>query len=242
MSAELAPFGLAIVAGSLTTLSPCVLPMIPLVVGGALQANRLAPLAIGAGMVVSFTVLGVLLGLLGSALGLHGSTFRALGAVLLVAFGVVLLVPALNARFNAWMTPIASSASAASSGLRGDSLLGAFALGAFLGMVWTPCSGPLLGSTLSLVASEGGALRGGMLLALFGVGAAIPLVLFSYASRAGFTAARDRVLARIDTLRRIFAVLLIVIGVAILTGVDKQLEGWILDVLPEAWINLTVRF
>ena len=242
MSAELAPFGLAIVAGSPTTLSPCVLPMIPLVVGGAMQASRLAPLAIGAGMVVSFTVLGVLLGALGSALGLHGSTFRMIGAALLLAFGIVMLVPAFNARFNAWMTPLASSASQASAGLRADSLWGAFALGALLGMVWTPCSGPLLGSTLSLVASEGGALRGGILLALFGVGAALPLVLFSYASRAGFTAARDWVLARIDSLRRVFAVLLIVVGVAILTGVDKHIESRILDGLPDAWINLTVRF
>ena len=67
-------------------------------------------------------------------------------------------------------------------------------------------------------------------------------MLFSYASRAGFTAARDRVLARIDTLRRIFAVLLIVIGIAILTGFDKQIESRILDVLPDVWLNLTVRF
>lgn len=235
-------FALAILAGSLTTLSPCVLPMIPLVVGGAMQANRAAPLAIGAGLVVSFTVLGVLLGVLGSLLGFNGDAFRQFGAVLLVAFGTVLLVPALNARFVAWMTPIASSANNASQGVRDDSLFGAFVLGLTLGMIWTPCSGPLLGSTLSLVASEGGALRGGLLLALFGFGAAIPLVAFAYASRAGFRIARDWVLARIDGLRKGFAVLLLVIGVGILTGADKRLEAAILDVMPESWILLTVKY
>lgn len=235
-------FALAVVAGSLTTLSPCVLPMIPLVVGGALQANRAAPLAIGAGLVVSFTVLGVLLGVLGSVLGFNGDALRQFGAVLLVVFGVVLLVPALNAKFVAWMTPIASSANSASQTVRDDSLFGAFVLGLTLGMIWTPCSGPLLGSTLSLVASEGGALRGGALLALFGVGAAIPLVAFAYASRAGFRAARDRVLKRIDGLRKGFAVLLLVIGVAILTGAEKRFEAALLDVMPETWILLTVKF
>jgi cytochrome c-type biogenesis protein len=235
-------FALAILAGSLTTLSPCVLPMIPLVVGGAMQANRLAPLAIGAGLVVSFTVLGVLLGVLGSVLGFSGDSFRVFGALLLVTFGIVMLVPALNARFTAWMTPLASSANTLSTGVRDDSLRGAFVLGLTLGMIWTPCSGPLLGSTLTLVASDGGALRGGILLALFGVGAAIPLVAFSYASRAGFTAARDWVLARIGVLRTAFAVLLLVVGVAILTGLDKQLESLILDTLPESWILLTVRY
>jgi cytochrome c-type biogenesis protein len=235
-------FALAIVAGSLTTLSPCVLPMIPLVVGGALQANRAAPLAIGAGLIVSFTVLGVLLGLLGSLLGVSGDAFRQAGAVLLLVFGVVLLVPALNARFVAWMTPLASGANSAAQHVRDDSLTGSFVLGLTLGMIWTPCSGPLLGSTLSLVASEGGALRGGLLLALFGFGAAIPLVGFAYASRAGFHAARDWVLARIDGLRKGFALLLVLIGVGILTGLDKQLEAAILDVMPEGWILLTVKY
>lgn len=240
MSAGLADFALAIAAGSLTTLSPCVLPMIPLVVGGAMQANRYAPLAIAAGLIVSFTVLGVLLGMLGSVLGFNGDSFRTAGAVLLVVFGIVMLVPAFSARFAAWMTPIASSASSASSHFRNDSLFGSFLLGTLLGMVWTPCSGPLLGSTLTLVASDGGALRGGLLLALFGLGSAIPLVAFSYASRAGFTAARDRVLAHVDALRKVFAILLLLTGLAILTGADKRLEIFILDHLPDSWINLTV--
>ncbi|MBP9117449.1 MAG: cytochrome c biogenesis protein CcdA, partial [Methyloversatilis sp.] len=67
-----AEFGLALAAGSLTTLSPCVFPILPLVVGGAVQANRLAPVAMGLGMVASFALLGVLVGVLGDALGLDG--------------------------------------------------------------------------------------------------------------------------------------------------------------------------
>ena len=64
-SLSLSVIAVSLAAGGLTTLSPCVFPMLPLVVGGAVQANRLAPLAMGAGMVVSFSLIGLLLGLLG---------------------------------------------------------------------------------------------------------------------------------------------------------------------------------
>jgi hypothetical protein len=97
-----------------------------------------------------------------------------------------MLVPALGERFARWMLPIASAANAAAARFDGRSLASATALGALLGLVWSPCSGPLLGSALTLVASEGGVVRGGVVLALFGLGAAVPLVGVAYASRRGF--------------------------------------------------------
>ena len=120
-------------------------------------------------------------------------------------------------------------------------MTGALALGGVLGLVWSPCSGPLLGSALSLVASEGGVARGGVVLGVFGLGAALPLVAVAYASRRGFLRVRDWVLARIEGVRRGFALLLAVVGVAILTGGDKWLEAQVLRVLPDAWVNLSVR-
>ena len=113
-------------------------------------------------------------------------------------------------------------------------------LGAVLGLVWSPCSGPLLGSALALVASDGGAVQGGLVLAVFGMGAAVPLVAVAYASRAGFERARNWVLARIERVRLGFALILGSVGIAILTGVDKQLEALVLSWLPDAWVNLTV--
>lgn len=237
---SLPQLGLSVAAGSLTTLSPCVFPLLPLVLGGALQGHRLAPVAMGLGMTASFAAIGMGLGALGPALGLDADTVRIGGAALLIAFALVMLVPSLGERFSQWMLPIATAANAASTRLDGRSLLSAAALGAVLGLVWSPCSGPLLGSALTLVASEGGVVRGGAVLALFGVGAAIPLVAVAYASRSGFTRARDWVLGRIDRVRRGFAVLLGLMGVGILTGVDKWLEARVLQWLPDAWVNLTV--
>ena len=237
---SLPQLGLSLAAGSLTTLSPCVLPLLPLVLGGTLQGSRLAPVALGIGMIASFAGIGMALGAIGPALGVDGDAVRTAGAAMLIAFAVVMLVPALGRRFTQWMLPIANSANAASARLDAGSLLGALGLGAVLGLVWSPCSGPLLGAALTLVASEGGVARGGIVLALFGLGAAIPLVAVAYASRRGFAHVRDWMLARMDRMRRGFAVLLGAMGVAILTGGDKWLEARVLQALPDAWVNFTI--
>lgn len=234
--------GLSLAAGSLTTLSPCVFPLLPLVVGGALQGHRAAPLAMGVGMATSFALIGLLVGTLGDAVGLTGEGVRSAGGVLLLLFGLVMLVPALDARFSRLMTPLATSAQSAGSRLNGASLLGALALGGLLGLVWSPCSGPLLGTALALVASEGGAGRGALILGLFGVGAAVPLVAAAYASRAGFGRVRGWVVGHSARVKQIFGVVLLAIGLAILSGFDKQLETRVNDWLPDSWLLWVTRY
>ena len=194
----------------------------------------------GVGMIASFTLIGMALGALGPALGIDADAVRTAGAAMLIGFALVMLVPALGERFTRWMLPIASTANAASVKLDGRSVTGALLLGAVLGLVWSPCSGPLLGSALTLVASEGGVARGGLVLGVFGLGAALPLVVVAYASRRGFLRVRDWVLARIERVRHGFALLLGVMGAAVLTGGDKWLEARVLSWLPDAWVNLTV--
>jgi cytochrome c-type biogenesis protein len=240
--AGIGQLGFSLAAGSLTTLSPCVFPILPLVIGGALQANRLAPIAMGIGMAISFSVIGVLLGLLGPALNIDGDTVRLAGAVLLMAFGVVMLVPALDKRLSGLMMPLASSANNASARLKPGSLWGALLLGGLLGLIWSPCSGPLLGSALALVATDGGGVQGGIILGVFGIGAAIPLMVVAYASRSGFASMRTTVMAQSALLKKGFGVLLLALGVAILSGGDKWLEAQLVSIMPDWWVNLTVKF
>ena len=90
------------------------------------------------------------------------------------------------------------------------------------------------------MASQGGVARGGLVLGIFGLGAAVPLVAVAYASRSGFVRVRDWVLARIERVRHVFALLLGALGIAILTGGDRWLEAHVLQWLPDAWVNLTV--
>ena len=237
-----AELGLAWVAGSLTTLNPCVFPLLPLVLGGAVQENRLAPVAMGAGMVAAFALLGLVVGVAGDALGLQPDPIRLAGAVMLMAFGVVMLVPWLTERFTRLLTPMASRAHGATARLDAGSLGGAFATGGLLGMVWSPCSGPMLATALTIVATEGGATRGTLVLAMFGLGAASVLVAAAYASRAGFGRVRGWVLAHMDGVKRGFGVLVLLLGIAIATGGDKWLEARLLTVMPQGWIDLTTRF
>lgn len=239
---SLPQLGLSLAAGSLTTLSPCVFPMLPLVAGGALQGHRFAPLAMGAGMTLSFATMGMALGAAAPVLDVDSDAVRMVGAVLLMVFAAVMLVPRWNARLAHWLQPLANSAHSASATLAPGSLRGALALGALLGLVWSPCSGPLLGSALTLVASEGGLLPGGLILGLFGLGAALPLVAVAYASRSGFERARGWLLPRADALRRNFARLLLLLGLAILLGWDKRLEALLVAWMPQGWVDLTVRF
>ncbi|MCB1983039.1 MAG: cytochrome c biogenesis protein CcdA [Rhodoferax sp.] len=234
--------GLAWLAGSLTTLNPCVFPLLPLVLGGAVQANRAAPLAMGAGMVASFALLGLLVGVAGDALGLYPEHLRIAGALLLIGFGIVMLVPWLNVRFTQWMAPMATRANTASARFDAGSLGGAFAIGGLLGMVWSPCSGPMLASALTIVATEGGALRGTLILGVFGLGAATVLVAAAYASRAGFGRVRGWVIANMDRVKIGFGVLVLLLGLAILLGGDKWLEAQLIRVMPQGWIDLTTRF
>jgi cytochrome c-type biogenesis protein len=234
--------GLSLAAGSLTTLSPCVFPLLPLVLGGALQANRFAPVAMGFGMASSFALIGMLVGAAGPALGLEPDHVRIAGAILLIAFALVMLVPALSERFTHLMMPIASSANQASANFSGGTLASAFMMGGVLGFVWSPCSGPLLASALTLVASEGGIARGGLILGVFGIGAAIPLVVVAYASRAGFTVARGWVMNHIARIKVVFALLLGFMGVLILTGGDKWLEAKVNGLLPDWILEAAVQY
>lgn len=239
---ETAAFGhvfLALAAGGLSTLNPCVFPLLPLVVGGSLQGNRAGPLFMGLGMVAAFALIGLVLGVAGPALGIDGDSVRTAGGWLLLVLGAVMLVPALNVHFTHLMTPLASGADGLSSRIDAASLGGSFLLGGLLGLVWSPCSGPLLISALTLVASEGGALRGTAILGAFGLGAAIPLIVAAYASRAGFARMRGWVLGHIAALKTGFGILLVFLGVAILLGWDKRLEALVVQALPEWWINLT---
>lgn len=233
---------ISLLAGSLSTLNPCVFPLLPLVLGGAMQSNRFAPVAMGVGMATSFALLGLLIGALGDTLGLDPDIVRTVGGVMLVLIGIAMLIPAWNEQVTKWMTPLASNAQSVSGKLSGTSLISAFSLGAVLGFVWSPCSGPLLLSAISLVATEGGLFRGATILGIFGLGAAIPLVAVAYASRSSFMKSRDWLMKHINPIKRVFAFLILGLGLLILSGYDKTLEAAILEILPDSWVQLTTTF
>jgi cytochrome c-type biogenesis protein len=234
---------LAFAAGLLSILSPCVLPLVPIVLGAAVTAHALGALALAAGLALSFTGLGLLLALLGFGLGIDAGMFRLAAAAIMVVLGVVLLVPSWQARLAAAGGPVAGWAdrhfgsSFASSGLAGQ-----FAIGLLLGAVWSPCVGPTLGAA-SLLASQGHDLpRVTLTMAVFGVGAALPLVLLGLLSRATLMRVRTGLMSAGKLGKGLLGASFIVIGLAIVSGADKRVEAALVDASPQWLTDLTTSF
>ena len=145
---------LAFAAGLLSILSPCVLPLVPIVLGTAVIAHPLGALALAGGLALSFTALGLLLALVGFSLGIDAGMFRVGAAAIMVALGAVLAVPSWQARLAAAGGAVSAWADQIGGGFAWSGLAGQFAIGLLLGAVWSPCVGPTLGAA-SLLASQG---------------------------------------------------------------------------------------
>ncbi|MFM9937074.1 MAG: cytochrome c biogenesis CcdA family protein [Novosphingobium sp.] len=230
---------LAYAAGALTILSPCVLPLVPIVLGSAAQAHRRGPLALAAGLVASFTLTGFLLATLGAASGFDGDWVRLFGAGLLVAAGAALLVPAAQGLLTRAATPLANWAGARRAGMEQYGLAGQAAIGVLLGLVWSPCVGPTLGAATVLAAQGENLASVAMTMAAFGMGIASVLLVLAFATRSLLARWRGRLMTAGGTGKQMLGGLLMVVGVLIFTGGDKLFEGVLVQASPDWLVDLT---
>ncbi|MDQ5768724.1 cytochrome c biogenesis CcdA family protein [Thiothrix subterranea] len=236
MDIGLGSYGLAFLAGILSILSPCVLPLVPILVGTAASSHRYGPLALAAGLMVSFTAAGILILSIGSSLGLDQSSLRVAGAVILLVFGFVLLSGSLQAKLAAATSGVSGAGNQLLARVSLDGLAGQFVIGLLLGIVWSPCVGPTLGAAIAL-ASQGQQLAEvTLVMALFSLGAGIPLIVLGTLSREFMLRIRGKLMSAGKHGKQALGILLLVLGAFILLGIDKQLEGWILDHAP-AWFT-----
>jgi cytochrome c biogenesis protein CcdA len=235
--------GFTYLAGMLTALSPCVLPLLPIVVGGAIERHRAAPLLMGLGMTTAFACGGFLLGAVGAAIELDALWMHRLAAFGLILFGLALLFEPLTRLVARLVQPLAITADLMAEEIEQKrSPLMVFLFGGLLGLAWSPCAGPMLASSLALVASGRDAALGAFLLGLFGLGAATPMVMAAYASRAGFRRLRFWALRNERRLRIDFALLAIISGFILASGLDKAIATQVIAFLPEGWLELITRY
>ena len=169
------------VAGAATALSPCVLPVLPIALSAGATGGRRRPLGIVAGLAVSFTFATVALVYVISALGLPNDFLRKLAIVVLLGFGIVLMIPPLAARLEAWMSQFASRAGVAQG--KGDGFWSGTAVGASLGLVYAPCAGPILAGVITVSASQSFS-AGRLAVALsYGIGSAVVLYFLMLGGR-----------------------------------------------------------
>ena len=232
---------LALVAGILSILSPCVLPILPIVLGTAASSHRQGPLALAAGLSISFVAIGLFLATAGHSIGLDADGLRYVAAALLVMVGIVLLFPRLQARLAAAAGPIGNWADGKlATGING--LAGQFWVGLLLGAVWSPCVGPTLGAA-SLLAAQGKDLgQVALTMFTFGVGAALPLLALGWLSRETMVRWRVTLLSAGSGLKSVLGLLFVIIGLLTITGADKKLEAVLVEASPTWLTNLTTSF
>jgi cytochrome c-type biogenesis protein len=235
----LGTYALSLAAGSLSTLSPCVLPLVPIVLATAVAAHRLGPYALAAGLTLSFSLLGVLLASIGASLGIDQEVLQRMAAAMLIAFGVLLLSTHLQTRFASAASGISGAGQDLISRLSLDGLAGQFVLGLLLGIVWSPCVGPTLGAAITL-ASQGQSLgRVTLQMALFGIGAGIPLIMLGSLSRQAMTRMRGKLLSLGRRGKQLMGMVMLLLGALILTGSDKLAQTWLVQASPDWLVRLT---
>lgn len=239
---SLANIGLGYLAGVLTILSPCVLPLLPIVLGSALSAHRFGMAALTAGLVLSFAGVGLFIATIGFSIGLDDGFFRSFSAIVLGVLGVVMLSGALQRRFAGATAAFGDRANILLGRLKLDGLGGQFVVGVILGAVWGPCVGPTLGAA-SLLAAQGKDLASvGLTMAAFALGAATPLAIIGSLSREALKRWRGRLASAGGTGKTLLGAAALIVAVMILTGGDRGLEAFLVDSSPDWLTDLSTRF
>jgi cytochrome c biogenesis protein CcdA len=233
----------AYLAGLLTLINPCVLPVLPIVLATSLQDDPRAPVALAAGMSVSFVALGTGVAALGPALGLSADDVTRIAALAMVGFGAVMLVPALGRRFAVATAGLAAGADArlgrpAAAPQRG--LAGAAVGGALLGAVWSPCIGPTLGAAIALASTGQDLGRAAAIMAAFALGVSSLILLAAYGLRGWMRRHAGRLAGLAARARPILGASFIAVGAALWFGLHHMAEAAALGILPAWLVDLSV--
>ncbi|MDQ2089877.1 cytochrome c biogenesis CcdA family protein [Marimonas arenosa] len=223
-------FGYA--AGLLTLINPCVLPVLPIVLASALQVSRWGPAALAAGMSLSFVALGFAVAAFGRALGLDEQMIAQAGAVLMIGFGLVLMVPRFGAIFATATAGVSAGADAQMDGLDRHSLSGQLLGGVLLGAVWSPCVGPTLGGAISM-ASQGQSLAWAFaIMVSFALGVSSVILGLGYGARSALLRRKALIQVVAEHARPVLGMVFLAVGVMILFRLHHMIEAWALGVLP----------
>lgn len=190
---------------------------------------------IALGFVISFSAAALLLSAITRVFDFDPNTLRTGAAILLLGFGLLMIFPApfelLSLRIGGF------SGAAGGNAASRQSLVGGFVLGTTLGLVWTPCAGPVLGSILTVVATSKDTAWASTLLVVYAIGAAIPMLAIAYGGQAATT--RVRSIARISPrLQQAFGVIVISFAIASYFQYDTQIVAWLTAFYPQGQIGL----
>ena len=226
--------GFAFLAGVLTIAAPCILPMLPILLGASIgQRSALRPVWIVLGFVISFSLVSLLFSVVTSLAGFSAYDLRLIAAAAIALMGIALLWPRPFEAAMARLTRLLPEQGAGSGG----GAVAALALGASLGLVWAPCAGPVLASILIFVATSPDWGNKLALLLAYSVGAGVPMLIIAYGGQ--MVSRRVRMLARHTvTLQRVCGILVLCTAALIASGYDSLLIARISQLYPEGRVGL----
>jgi cytochrome c biogenesis protein CcdA len=230
----------AYVAGTLTLINPCVLPLLPIIIAAAFQGSRLGPLMLALGLTLSFAVIGVGVTAFGHLAGIDQMSINRAAAIAMVLFGIILLVPRAQDLLARVASPLASRANIGIERVQGAGVFGQLAVGVLLGAVWSPCVGPTLGGAIGLAASGENLGQAGVTMLAFGIGVSTVLLALAYGSRKILNARRERLMSWMPWAKPVMGATLLVVGVSIFFHLDRMIEGRLLDLMPGWLIDFSV--
>jgi cytochrome c biogenesis protein CcdA len=228
---------LALLAGVVTIAAPCTLPVLPILLGASVgHTSKARPALIALGFVVSFSAVALLLSAITRIFDFDPNVLRTGAAFLLVGFGLLMIWPTPFEWLSVRIGGLTNGSSASSTASRQGNI-GGFVLGTTLGLVWTPCAGPVLGSILTIVATSKDSAWASLLLVVYAIGAAIPMLAIAYGGQAVTT--RVRSIARISPrLQQGFGIVVIGFAVASYFQYDTLIVAWLTGFYPNGQIGL----
>lgn len=231
MSLEIASIPLAGAAGALSILSPCVWPLVPVVMASASTAGRQGALYLALGLSASFAIAGTLLSFVLIELGLDPEFFRVIAAVLLILAGATLVIRRLGDWFTLHLSLLTSRFDTGNG--NASSAAGQFGVGALLGLVWLPCVGPMLGAAIALASIGQDIGMAFLVMFAFGIGTAAVLLVTGLVSGKVLGRIRPGLLRNAAHAKMLLGWLLLGLGLLVLSGTDKALEAAALRMLPD---------
>ncbi len=222
--------------GLVTILSPCILPILPIVLAGSVSEGKRRPWGIVAGFVLSFCFFTLSLATLVKLTGISTDVLRGISVVILVLFGLSMIVPALGSLNERFFTSISKFTKISNTTSQGFG--GGFILGLSLGLIWAPCVGPILASVITLAASSSVSLETVFITLSYALGTAVPMFLIIIGGKGVFGRVSwfKHYTVRIQ---KSFGVLMIVVAAMILFQFDRKFQIFVLDHLPWYGSGLT---
>jgi len=223
----------AFLSGIVTILSPCILPVLPIVLSGTVGGKK-KPVGIVIGFIISFSLFTLVLSALVQTFSISADTLRIVAVVIIVFFGITLMIDKLQIALENLLSKVARTKGAS----KRDGFLGGVMTGFSLGLVWTPCVGPIMASIISLAVSQqvdGGSI---IIVAAYSLGTAIPM----FAIMAGGRKLLNRfpkLISKTKEIQRFFGVIMIAAGLMIGFGADRSFQTFILKVFPNYGTGLT---